>query len=184
MGGVGAIHPAGTASAILNLPAGEYVILCFIPSPSDQVAHHDKGIIMGLTVQAVDGASAAEPKADLSVRLKDFTFDMPASLSAGPHTIQVVNDGPESHEFNILKLEDGTFAALAGTAQMTVGTYSVKGDIFTEESNNQGCPSPMHYKYTFDGVNLKFQPVEDPAKDPCDGRKGDFNETATWVLKQ
>lgn len=60
----------------------------------------------------------------------------------------------------------------------------MKGDVYTEKSNNQACPSPMHYKYTFDGANLKFRSVEDPTKDPCEGRKGDFNETQTWVLTQ
>ena len=77
---------------------------------------------------------------------------------------------------------DGTFAALDGTTHLAEGTYTVKSDVYTEESNNQSCPVPMHYKYTFDGVNLKFQPVEDPGKDPCAGRKGDFNDTVTWVL--
>jgi len=45
------------------------------------------------------------------VNLKDFTFDLPDSLSAGPITIKVTNDGPEPHEFNILKLEEGKTAA-------------------------------------------------------------------------
>jgi hypothetical protein len=78
--------------------------------------------------------------------------------------------------------KDGTFLVLEGTSPFVEGTYSVKGGVYTEESNNQGCLTGLHYKYTFDGVNLKFQPVEDPIKDPCAGRRGDFNETVTWVL--
>ncbi len=106
VGGVGAVHPGGTASAVINLTAGEYVILCLIPSPSDGMAHHAKGMIKSLTVVAGEN-SASEPTADLVVRLKDFAFEMPESLPAGPLTIQVINDGPEPHEFNILKLEEG-----------------------------------------------------------------------------
>ena len=49
VGGVGAIHHGGTACAIVNLPTGEYVIVCLIPSPADHVAHHAKGMI---TVQS------------------------------------------------------------------------------------------------------------------------------------
>jgi len=109
VGGVGAVHPGGTASAVINLPAGEYVILCFIPSPSDGIAHHAKGMIKSLTVNAGEN-NAAEPKADLSIRLKDFSFDMPASLAAGKLIVKVTNDGPESHEFNIMKLEEGKTA--------------------------------------------------------------------------
>ncbi len=106
VGGVGAIHPGGTASAVLNLPAGEYVILCFIPSPADGVAHHAKGMVKSLIVNPAEGTAAA-PQADLVVRLKDFVFDMPNKLPTGSLTIQVVNDGPEPHELNLLKLEEG-----------------------------------------------------------------------------
>lgn len=109
VGGVGAIHPGGSAQAVIDLPAGEYIILCFIPSPSDRVAHHAKGMIKSLTVS--DGNNkAAEPAAALEIRLKDFMFEMPASLPAGKTVIKVTNDGPEAHEFNILRLEDGKTA--------------------------------------------------------------------------
>lgn len=107
VGGVGAIHPGGSASAVINLPAGEYIILCFIPSPGDHMAHHTRGMIKSLTVQPASGPSASEPKADMTVHLKDFMFEMPDSLTAGPLIIQVINDGPEAHEFNILRLADG-----------------------------------------------------------------------------
>ena len=105
----------------------------------------------------------------------------PAAVAASTFPVGVflrVDVKSRGLQFN----KDGTFVALDGTTHLAEATYSVKGDVFTEESNNQGCPSLMHYKYTFDGVNLKFQPVEDPAKDPCDGRKGDFNAAVTWVL--
>lgn len=107
VGGVGAIHPGGTASAVLNLPAGEYVILCFIPSPADGVAHHAKGMVKSLIVSPAAGAVAAEPKADLTIHLKDFVYEMPNTLPTGPQTIQVINDGPEPHELNLLRLEEG-----------------------------------------------------------------------------
>jgi len=109
VGGVGAIHPGGSAQAVINLPAGEYVILCFIPSPADQTAHHAKGMIKSLTVSAGDNL-ANEPTASLEIRLKDFVFDMPESLPAGKTVIKVTNEGPEPHEFNILRLEEGKTA--------------------------------------------------------------------------
>lgn len=106
VGGVGAVHPGGTVQAVVNLPAGEYVILCLIPSPGDHVAHHAKGMIKPLKVEAGAG-SANEPQADLSVSLKDFMFTMPESLPAGKTVVKVTNEGPEPHEFNILRLEEG-----------------------------------------------------------------------------
>ncbi|NTU55365.1 MAG: hypothetical protein HGA79_03850 [Anaerolineales bacterium] len=109
VGGVAPIHPGGSASAVLNLPVGDYVVLCFIPSPSDQIPHLAKGMFKSLKVEA--GVSvAAEPSADLTVHMKDFQFDMPDSLPAGALTVEVINDGPESHEFNIYRLEDGKTA--------------------------------------------------------------------------
>jgi hypothetical protein len=107
VGGVGAVHPGGTASAVINLPAGDYVILCLIPSASDHVAHHAKGMIKTLTVKPSSGVVAAEPSAGMTIHMKDFTYDLPDTLPAGKYTIKVVNDGPEPHELNILQLAEG-----------------------------------------------------------------------------
>ncbi len=106
MGGVGAIAPGLSAQADLVLTPGEYVILCLIPSPSDHVAHEAKGMIKSLTVRNEDG-HGSEPSSDMTVQLKDFSFNMLDILPAGPFSIQVMNSGPEAHEFNILKLADG-----------------------------------------------------------------------------
>jgi uncharacterized cupredoxin-like copper-binding protein len=106
MGGVGAIAPGLSAQALLDLSAGHYVILCLMPSPSDNVAHYEKGMIKALTVQN-STTKAKAPSADLTVTMKDYTYELPESLPAGPVTIKVVNNGPEFHEFNILKLSEG-----------------------------------------------------------------------------
>jgi len=106
-GGVGQISHGETASAIINLPAGQYVILCLVPSPSDNVPHFAKGMIKAVTVEPSTGQAAAEPEADLTVHLKDYSFDLPDTLPAGETVIKVVNEGPENHEFNIVRLADG-----------------------------------------------------------------------------
>lgn len=107
LGGVGAIAPTMSAQAILNLSAGEYVILCFISSPSDHMPHLAKGMLSSITVKSMDEASASEPTASLTVRLKDFSFGLPETISSGQAMIEVINDGPETHEFNLLLLADG-----------------------------------------------------------------------------
>jgi hypothetical protein len=107
VGGVGAIAPTMSAHAVLNLPAGNYVILCFIPSPTDGAPHHAKGMIKSLTVQPASETAASEPTADLTVHLMDYTFDLPESLPAGQTTLKVINDGPEPHELNLLRLAEG-----------------------------------------------------------------------------
>lgn len=106
VGGVGALAPALSAEATLNLPAGEYAILCFIPSAADGVAHHAKGMVQGLTVRA-PAATTEAPTTELTATLQDFTINMPDTIAAGLSTIRIVNNGPEPHELNFLRLEDG-----------------------------------------------------------------------------
>jgi hypothetical protein len=110
MGGVGAVAPSGSAQVVLNLPEGEYVIFCPIPSASDHAPHFVKGMISSLSVQPAGEITGSEPTADLEVKLADYAFEMPDTLLAGPTKIKVSNQGPEPHEFNILKLEEGKTA--------------------------------------------------------------------------
>ena len=107
VGGVGVIAPTLSAQAVINLPVGQYVILCFVPSPGDHMAHHEKGMIKSLKVEAASDAKAKEPSATLTVHLKDFSFDIPGVLLSGKSVIKVINDGPEPHEFNLLFLAEG-----------------------------------------------------------------------------
>lgn len=106
-GGVGATAPEMTAQSVLNLPAGEYVLLSFMASPGEEAPQFTKGMIKTLTVQENGAQPAAAPDAGLTIEMADFTFDMPDTLPAGETVIQVVNNGPEHHEWNLIKLSDG-----------------------------------------------------------------------------
>jgi hypothetical protein len=80
--------------------------------------------------------------------------------------------------------EDGTWMVFEGGSTLVRATYSVEGDIFTEESNDAGCTAvPMRFRYTFDGTNLTFNYVGDPQDDWCSGRKNDMNNV-TYVLSE
>jgi uncharacterized cupredoxin-like copper-binding protein len=107
MGGVGAIAPNGSAQAVLDLTAGNYVILCFISSPIDHTPHLAKGMIKTLTVLDSSLSTLTEPTATLTVTMKDFTFDLPESFPVGQSVIKVINEGPEPHEFNLFQLAEG-----------------------------------------------------------------------------
>lgn len=109
VGGVGAVAPGLSGSAVIDLPAGEYIILCFITSPTHQMPHYAMGMIKSMTVEDRNN-TAVEPTANLTVHLKDFSFDLPDTLPGGPMTVQVINDGPEAHEFNIVRLANGKTA--------------------------------------------------------------------------
>lgn len=78
--------------------------------------------------------------------------------------------------------KNGTFIVLEGNSTLVSGTYSVDGGTYTDESNTQACP-PMSFKYTFDGTNLTFNYVGNPANDPCMGRMSDFNHVSYTLSK-
>lgn len=78
--------------------------------------------------------------------------------------------------------EDGTWYAINYGAHDPSGTYSVKGDLFIEESNNYNCgESPMSFRYTFDGTNLRFELTDESKNDSCEPRRIAF-DGATYVL--
>ena len=96
-------------------------------------------------------------------------------------TGKFVKSNSPSH--GIIFNNDGTFSVFDGSTTIANGTYSVEGDIFTETSNDQDCPSPMSFKYTFDETNLTFNYVDNPADDPCGGRRADFNNV-TYIRSE
>ena len=102
-GGAAPVGPGGQAEAVLDLQAGNYVMLCFIPSP-DGTPHLAKGMTKRFTVTASSGRPPAAPVATDTVRMSDFAFQMPA-MRAGRTTVAVTNTGQEAHEFVIVRLK-------------------------------------------------------------------------------
>jgi len=87
-------------------------------------------------------------------------------------------------EYGLAFNKDGTFSVFDGDTTFVTGTYSVNGDTFTETSNNGGCKTNVSFKYTFDGKNLTFKYVGDPADDAdCTGRNADFNNVTYTLTK-
>jgi hypothetical protein len=105
-GGPGALGPLKSAEVTLDLTTGSYVLACFIASP-DGVPHLAKGMLKPLTVTAGAADPSALPEVAGTMTLRDFTFDLPDRLPAGSVTYRVVNDGPQPHELNVLKLAPG-----------------------------------------------------------------------------
>ena len=106
-GGVNAPHPGGgMASATEMLEAGNYALICFIPSP-DGTPHFAKGMVRPLTVTESTGASAAEPTADIVLKLSDYAFTPSKPITAGKHTLRVESSGTQSHEVELVRLAPG-----------------------------------------------------------------------------
>jgi uncharacterized cupredoxin-like copper-binding protein len=105
VGGPNGIAPGATASSTLLLTPGQYAVVCMIPG-TDGVPHMAKGMVQGFEV-AGPVSQAVLPVATDTVHLKDYGFQSARPISAGSHSILVVNDGPQVHEMVLLKLMPG-----------------------------------------------------------------------------
>jgi hypothetical protein len=105
VGGPNAVPPTGvdTAVAYAILEAGNYAFLCFVPDSAGR-PHFALGMARALTVAASAATPAQPPQPDVVVRLKDYDFRVAGSLTAGAHTIRVINDGPQQHEMLLVAL--------------------------------------------------------------------------------
>lgn len=104
-GAAGAVGASGSSAGTVDLAAGNYVAICFMPDPTDGRDHLSKGMIKELVVTGTRQAVQA-PEAEGEIRLKDFGFEAPV-IAAGTHTYHVINDGPQTHEVQLVRLNPG-----------------------------------------------------------------------------
>ena len=111
-GGPGAVVSADSSVITTNMPPGNYVIVCFVPSPDGKM-HVQKGMFHRLVVTPAPATAtaASEPTADITVTLSDHAFATSAPITAGTHTIRVENSGPQVHELTIERLAPGKTVA-------------------------------------------------------------------------
>ncbi len=101
--------PGASAELVVRLEAGNYAIACFVPDDHG-VPHVAKGMVRPVVVAARAGAAAALPTADVQVGLADYSFTLSKEITAGPHTLEIVNEGVQPHEMFIAKLDSGVTA--------------------------------------------------------------------------
>lgn len=105
-----------------------------------------------------------------------------ASSGASFPTGRFIKSG--STDYGLLFNADGTFSVFQGDVTYIRGTYTVKGDVFTETSNDGGCSTNVDFNYTFDGMNLTFKYAGNAEDDAdCSGRYDDFNNV-TYTLSK
>jgi hypothetical protein len=105
-GGPNAPRPeGGEATATVTLEPGRYIVGCLIPS-KDGVPHLMKGMVREVTVLPTS-RPARTPEADAVMTLRDYTFFLSRPLTAGPHVIEVRNEGTQWHEVELVQLAPG-----------------------------------------------------------------------------
>lgn len=106
-GGPALTAPGGQAAVTLDLAPGEYILLCFIPSP-DGIPHLAKGMRRRLTVADPPAAAPEPPIAAGRVDMADFAFSELPAMDSGPVVLEVTNSGQEPHEMVVMRLEGVT----------------------------------------------------------------------------
>ena len=105
--GPNAPAPGENASITEQLDAGNYALICMIPSP-DHVPHVMKGMIRALTVVPQTTASTAPaPTADIEVRMSDYAWAVTPDINAGKHVLKLTNDAEQPHEMFLAQLAPG-----------------------------------------------------------------------------
>lgn len=106
MGGPNAAVPGGTSAATSTLDAGNYALLCYIPS-SDGTPHVMKGMSRGLVVTPSTAAPAAEPTPTTTLTLADYKFGLSQPMKSGDNVVRVENSADQPHEVTLFKLAPG-----------------------------------------------------------------------------
>jgi hypothetical protein len=107
-GGPNSVMPGTRQQVILNLAPGQYAVVCFDTDPATGKPHYELGMVTFFRAATAPGQTqASAPKADGAVTLQDFRIGLPGTATAGQHTWQVTNNGPQPHELAILKLAAG-----------------------------------------------------------------------------
>jgi len=106
VGGAGSAMPGSTSNATQDLEAGTYVLICFVPDVSDNMMPHlAKGMVKELVVTGERNEAPASTAVG-DITMTDFAFVTP-TITAGTHTFRVVNNGPQTHEVTVVRLNDG-----------------------------------------------------------------------------
>ena len=103
------LQPGQTQTLTVDtLDAGNYVMMCFIPTEGEGTPHFAKGMVAGFEV-AEEAAEAAEPEAEATITLDDEAEPegVPTELDAGEHTFKVTASGTAGKDFVVGQLDEG-----------------------------------------------------------------------------
>jgi len=111
-GGPNAVAPGDTNTVTLFLPAGSYVVGCFVTS-QDGKTHFMKGMMGSFEVVAARDTGVA-PVSDRNILLSTYHIAMDGgTLSKGAHVFMVRNTVAQPHDMVILKVLPGHTVAQA-----------------------------------------------------------------------
>lgn len=115
VGGPNGIVAGERTSTLQFLAPGDYVLICWMPA-ADGTPHFTLGMTKSITVTA--GAVKPEPEIvpDITITLADFSYTPSKPITAGRHTVRVVNQGQQVHETLVVQLPSKGTAKAFGAA--------------------------------------------------------------------
>ncbi len=111
-GGVSVIAPGVTGTTTLDLMAGNYMMVCFVPN-AEGIPHVALGMALPITVTGSEfhptprSLAAKPPEPTVSMDMVEFGFELSGTITSGPQVIQANNTGAQDHEFLVVQLEPG-----------------------------------------------------------------------------
>ena len=138
---------AEVAITLPDLDAGNYAIMCFIPTEGEGTPHFAKGMINEFKV--VEGETPATPSADATYKVAaGKAVEGPATLTAGKQTLKIEAVGDAGD------LEPGIGKANAGT---TFAQFDkALSDLFESDAPPpKGAASKVPGQLTFAGFDLR-----------------------------
>lgn len=103
VGGPNGIVAGERTSTLQRLTPGDYVLVCWMPA-ADGTPHFTLGMTKSITVTAGEVKPEPEIVPDITITLADFSYKPSKPITAGRHTIRVVNQGQQVHETLVVKL--------------------------------------------------------------------------------
>jgi hypothetical protein len=107
IGGPNPSAPGGESNATVYMEPGDYAVFCVVDTPDHQM-HVLKGMVSSLSVvPATTPVAMTLPEPTITVTMNEYTFALDKPLTAGKHSIRLLNTGMEPHEFVLIKMEPG-----------------------------------------------------------------------------
>ncbi|MEO8295484.1 MAG: hypothetical protein ABI613_08225 [Gemmatimonadota bacterium] len=101
LGGAGLASAGDSTDIYLKLEPGRYAVVCW------KGDHLQRGMAHDLVVREAVPSIARAPREDVTIIMREYGFEMPATIAPGPHIIKVTNRGAQPHEMDIVQLRPG-----------------------------------------------------------------------------
>jgi len=113
VGGPGSIDHDQESTVIVDLAAGQHVVICIIPGASG-LPHYKMDMLSPLMVTPA-ASGRPQPSAAVAIDMIDFSFaGMPQTMPAGRQLWKVIDTGRQLHELALNRIARGvTFAQVA-----------------------------------------------------------------------